>query len=82
MAKIANFQCFYNEKKLPTDAYGNNAAFACPHCDKPILFLAVGIERKKAEKMKKRLKCTHCSRGKFLANVVLEEKCIYISDIE
>ena len=35
--RITNAICFFDKKRLLTDANGNNAAFACPECDHPVL---------------------------------------------
>ena len=39
MATITDFCCYFNGRKLPTDAFGNNAAFDCPNCGHPVIML-------------------------------------------
>ena len=46
MAKITDFHCVdKNDQPIPADAFGNNAAFACPNCGQPILAIMLENQR-------------------------------------
>lgn len=61
MAKITNFDCIFDGKKLPTDAFGNNAAFACPSCGHPVLMLTHD-ENQRGMSKDNPAECRNCGR--------------------
>ena len=68
MAKITDYTCFWDGKLLLTDAFGNNAAFACPECEHPVL-LATGDVAKRGLDSSKPSECRKCGK-KYKINAI------------
>ncbi len=77
MPKIKDFRCYFDGKELPTDAFGNNAAFACPNCSHPVLLLTHDpYQRGMYEDNPS--KCRKCGQKYWQESIIEEEKKIIL----
>ena len=71
MTTITDFKCVLIEE-LRTDAYGNNAAFACPDCGYSVLIVTHDENQRGMHKGNPAI-CRGCNR-KFWQTEILEDK--------
>ncbi len=77
MGSITDFDCYFNGKKLPTDAFGNNAAFACIKCSYPVL-LVLSKVIKRGVFQEKPAVCRKCGQKYWQESIIEEEKKIIL----
>lgn len=77
MSQVTDYKCVDGAIELQSDAFGNNAAFACPECKHPVLMLTHdGNQRGMSQGNP--AKCRKCHREFWLERIDDETKSIHI----
>ena len=64
--KITGFRCVAaNPKDIPSHAFGNNVAFACPDCGHPVL--AIMLENQQGSDSDHPTECQKCHKKYWLS---------------
>ena len=77
MATITDFCCYFNGRKLPTDAFGNNAAFDCPNCGHPVIMLTHD-DKQRGMSEQNPSKCRNCGIKYWKTSIDKESKKIFL----
>ena len=78
--KITGMTVYYDNKRLKTDAFGNNAAFLCPDsdCNHPVLLVA-GPVGSRGLSDSSPAECQGCNRKYFVSSI--DKNKIYIKSV-